>query len=60
MRVGAGAHTWVVVTAHTAGAVVTEVLLAESRQALLLGGGVDVRANDEGHNVEEGNPELIG
>jgi hypothetical protein len=35
------------------------VLLAESCETLLLGDGVDVGADDEGHDVEEGNPELV-
>lgn len=39
--------------------VVTEVLLAKSCETLLLGDGVDVGADDEGHNVEEGDPELV-
>lgn len=41
-------------------AVVTEVLLAEGCEALLLGNGVDVGTNDEGDDVEEGDPELVG
>lgn len=40
-------------------AVVTEVLLTESCKALLLGNRVDVCADDERHDVEEGDPELI-
>lgn len=35
------------------------VLLAQGREALLLGQGVDVGANDEGDQVEEGDPELV-
>lgn len=45
--------------ASVGSAVVTEVLLAESCKALLLGNRVDVCADDEGHDVEEGDPELI-
>lgn len=36
------------------------MLLAEGGEALLLGDGVDVGANDEADEVEEGNPELVG
>lgn len=36
------------------------MLLSEGCEALLLGDGVDVGTDDEGHNVEEGNPELVG
>lgn len=39
---------------------VAKVLLAESCEALLLGDGVDVGTDDEGDEVEEGNPELVG
>lgn len=39
---------------------VAKVLLAESCEALLLGGGVDVGANDEANDVEEGDPEGVG
>ena len=46
--------------AHAAAAVVAKVLLAQGGEALLLGDGVDVSADDEGHNVEEGHPELVG
>lgn len=42
------------------GAAVAEVLLSEGGEALLLGDGVDVRADDEGDEVEEGHPELVG
>lgn len=43
-----------------AGAAVTEVLLAEGGEALLLGHGVDVGADDEGDDVEEGHPGGLG
>lgn len=45
--------------ARAAGAV-TEVLLAQSCKTSLLGDGVDVGANDEGHQVEEGHPSVFG
>jgi hypothetical protein len=38
---------------------VTVVLLAQGCETLLLGEGVDVGANDEGDQVEEGDPELV-
>lgn len=38
---------------------VTVVLLAQGCETLLLGEGVDVGTNDEGHQVEEGDPELV-
>lgn len=36
------------------------MLLAQGSETLLLGDGVDVGADDEGHQVEEGHPELVG
>jgi len=42
------------------GASVTEVLLAQRRQALLLGNRVDVGADDERNKVEEGHPCVLG
>lgn len=36
------------------------MLLAERGEALLLGDGVDVCADDEGHKVEEGDPGVLG
>jgi len=41
-------------------AAVTEVLLAKGREALLLGNGVDIRADDEGYEVEEWYPGVLG
>lgn len=41
-------------------AATTEVLPAEGREPLLLGDGVDVSADDEGDEVEEGDPEVVG
>jgi hypothetical protein len=38
---------------------VTVVLLAQGCETLLLGEGVDVGTNDEGYQVEEGDPELV-
>lgn len=38
---------------------VTVVLLAQGGETLLLGEGVDVGTNDEGDQVEEGDPELV-
>jgi hypothetical protein len=45
--------------AGTAVAAVTKVLLTESCEALLLGDSVDVGADDEANDVEEGDPELV-
>lgn len=39
---------------------ITKVLLAQGGEALFLGDGVDVGADDEGHEVEEGHPGLLG
>lgn len=36
------------------------MLPAEGREPLLLGDGVDVGADDEGDEVEEGDPEVVG
>lgn len=47
-------------TAGAGSAALTKVLLAEGRQALLLGDGVDVGADYEGHKVEEGQPCVLG
>lgn len=68
--VGVGAHgtahgathagRGVVLGASHAAAAVAKVLLAEGGEALLLGGGVDVRADDEADDVEEGDPEVVG
>lgn len=49
----------VVGTAHVVAAVAV-VLLAEGRETLLLGGGVDVSADNEADDVEEGHPEVFG
>jgi hypothetical protein len=66
---GAGtAHRGVLVRAAHAGgraagavvAAVAKVLLAEGCEALLLGDGVDVGADDEADDVEEGQPQLVG
>lgn len=38
---------------------VAVVLLAQGGETLLLGEGVDVGTNDEGDQVEEGDPELV-
>ena len=50
----------VVVRAAHAGAAVTEVLLAQSCEALLLRDCVDICADNETDNIEERNPELVG
>lgn len=57
-----GAHRRVVVGAAHARtrSTITEVLLAKSSKTLLLGHGVDVGPNDEGDNIEEWHPKLIG
>lgn len=41
-------------------AAAAEVLLSESRKPLLLGDSVDVGADNECDEVEEGNPEVVG
>lgn len=41
-------------------AAAAKVLPAEGREPLLLGDGVDVSADDEGDEVEEGDPEVVG
>lgn len=45
---------------RSSSAPVTKVLLAQRRQALLLGNRVDVGADDERNNVEEGHPCVLG
>jgi hypothetical protein len=53
----AGAHAG---RTHAAGSAITEVLLAESCESLLLRNGVDVGADDEADQIEEGNPQVLG
>lgn len=59
-RGDAAGATVAAITGITGITAVAKVLLAESCEALLLGDGVDVGTDDEGDEVEEGNPELVG
>ena len=54
------ADSGIIVWSHASASLVAEVLLSKSCQTLLLGDRIDVGTDDEGHDVEEGNPELIG
>ena len=49
-----------VATIASVATAVAEVLLAQGSEPLLLGHGVDVRADDEGDDVEEGDPRGLG